>query len=672
MDEMTVGLKNLFASNDPDQRIDAVRQLAGMQELSMEYFALGLGDEDWRVRKSAIEAFRSLNHQENFVNELIELLHHQENAGLRNAAIEILIELGPMAVHSLRREMKSLDAGVRKFVIDILGEIGDLRCAEDLVSSLSDQDVNVRYAAVETLGKLQVSSASEALLVLMEDPDLGLKFTILQALANIGGQLKAERLFPYMENRLLHKALFDCFGKIGGREVVPFLVDGLNDPMRTVREAALLALCELLRRESIDISNVLIQDQNQLAEYLELILAGDNQILKSAALDVYAAVGSDRNLIPLLRCVADEQLRAQVLMTFSILGESAYNRLVNTPGALASPELIYLVYVGGELGFARVLSLASENIHAGDPQLRFAAARALGETGSLDHVDPLLLLLDDEISEIQDSAGAAIARLGQHYRAEILKIIEPYLADPDADKRMRIVRILSQIDGQEIESLLLRAFKDFSGNVRCEAVRALHGHFGDDVVSGLTLALTDESSEVRRLAVSALGQCPQDKALKALSLAAGDADLWVRSAVMRAMAHFNGEDVRSVLSAGVADTVGLVVIAALESASIVLPDESQQLLVHALAHQDEEVVKAAMTLLGRISGKNWIAPFCKALLNHSHWDVRVHAANTLGQSSLNDAVTQLENRLLVEGEDIVRQAIEAAITSRLRSEAQVL
>lgn len=671
MDEATRDLLQQLHSAGVEERIAAVRRIIDLPVPSMALFRVGLGDEDWRVRKAGAETFLRVHHAENYTADVIELLHHHDNAGLRNAAIEILVGLGALAVPELQREFHCPDVEVRKFIIDILGEIGDPRCAQDLIEALGDADINIRYAAVETLGKLQVRSAAEPMLALMSDPDPGLKFTVLQALSKIGGQIPLEKLFLHLDDRLLRKTLFDCFGRIGGSEVVPPLVAGLTDPMRNVREAALNALFNLLPQVKTTITSALLQaDRERIADFLETLLGGEDFHLKQAALALYAAVAKERNHGVLLNCVADERLRVAALAAFKDLGAEAYSELLDSADRTDPQQHLYLTFVGGELGFHAALPLAREAVSSEDPQLRYAAARALGELGSREDIGALLALLEDTIPDIQDVAATAMGTLGKRHHHAVLTCISDLFADPDATKRMRVLRILSLIDGPDSENLLLRAIKDSAVSVRCEAIRALKGLQSEATLSGLILALTDESADVRRLAVAGLAYSAQPKVFETLKLAFGDADFWVRAAVMRAMENFPPEQARDLLLQGVSDPVGLVTIAALETATQVLPEETAQLLEKALAHEDMEVVKAAMGQLGRLPDHSWLTNCAAILLNHPHWDVRAQAAKMVGPSALENAAELLRDRLMVEEEGLVRQALQTALNQALQTAGQ--
>ncbi|NIQ96152.1 MAG: HEAT repeat domain-containing protein, partial [Desulfuromonadales bacterium] len=96
-----------------------------------------LGDESWRVRKEAVDLFLRRPENARCAGEVVKLLHSEENAGLRNAAMEILIRLGRQAVPHLLSEIGTPDHDVRKFILDIVGEIGDPSCVPALVDSLN-------------------------------------------------------------------------------------------------------------------------------------------------------------------------------------------------------------------------------------------------------------------------------------------------------------------------------------------------------------------------------------------------------------------------------------------------------------------------------------------------------------------------------------------------------
>lgn len=142
-----------------EERLQALKSLArseGGPDPQLLYQALG--DQSWRIRKEAAEIFLSLPRAGDLAGEVIELLHSQDNAGLRNTAVEILVSLGRRATPFLLEELTCSDHDVRKFVLDILGEIRDPESVLAMVGALCDPDGNVRAAAAENLGKIEYTS----------------------------------------------------------------------------------------------------------------------------------------------------------------------------------------------------------------------------------------------------------------------------------------------------------------------------------------------------------------------------------------------------------------------------------------------------------------------------------------------------------------------------------
>jgi len=114
--------RSLLASPIEEERLQGLKALARIGlEQSMDAIYKCLSDESWRVRKEAVELFLSLPRASELASEVIELLHAEENAGLRNAAVEILVRLGRHSLPSLHEELSCSDHDVRKFVLDILG-----------------------------------------------------------------------------------------------------------------------------------------------------------------------------------------------------------------------------------------------------------------------------------------------------------------------------------------------------------------------------------------------------------------------------------------------------------------------------------------------------------------------------------------------------------------------
>ena len=95
--------------------------------------------------------------------------HH---AHIRNAAKQILIQLGSRAVPSLMDNLKQDDPDLSIHTLNVLGDIGDAAAIPAIRKLLFNEpkDPNVRFAAYEVLGRLPVEKGAITLAAGLHDP----------------------------------------------------------------------------------------------------------------------------------------------------------------------------------------------------------------------------------------------------------------------------------------------------------------------------------------------------------------------------------------------------------------------------------------------------------------------------------------------------------------------
>jgi HEAT repeat protein len=139
--------------------------------------------------------------------------------------------------------------------------------------------------------------------------------------------------------------------------------------------------------------------------------------------------------------------------------------------------------------------------------------------------------------------------------------------------------------------------------------------------------------------------------------------LWVRATVIRSLGKIRGKRSVSLIKEALGDPIGLVCIAALESLAELDADSAFPLLMASLYSEDEEVVIAALQKLVATGRRDWLQSMTDVLLNHPHWEVRLHYARALESLDEPGCLKAIENRLMVEGEAAVRQHLEAILSS---------
>lgn len=127
---------------------DAEERRLALQSLSLkggsapsaeiiERLRAGLGDEDWRVRKEAVTSSARLVELGDALFELlIEGIVQRENVGLRNSSIEALARLGRRSLEPLLGAMEKVPAQAQKFLVEALGELGELAAVPALIGAV--------------------------------------------------------------------------------------------------------------------------------------------------------------------------------------------------------------------------------------------------------------------------------------------------------------------------------------------------------------------------------------------------------------------------------------------------------------------------------------------------------------------------------------------------------
>ncbi|MGK2944505.1 MAG: HEAT repeat domain-containing protein [Desulfuromonadales bacterium] len=650
------------AMNSPDEeeRLQGLRDLAYGDPLAgLDLIFKMFGDCSWRVRKESIDLFLRMPSSRDLIGEIIELLHAEDNAGLRNAAVEILTRIGRDAVPMLLDQAGCGDHDVRKFIIDILGDIADPEAIPTLIRGLGDDDSNVRAAAAENLGKLKAAQAVPALLKAMQQPDLLLQFTILDALSRIASPVAMTELLPYKDEKLLRKALIDCLGKAGDASAISELVAALTDSMRNVREAAVLALGEISVRYPEQVKQQLAGCEKGPVAVAVSGYLDDECIdsLKRASIRILGWLAVVDAVEPLLRLLENESLQQEALAALVNLGDVNALALLRSWPDVDGNRRASLAYVLGESRCLESLPLLQQGLRDDDPQIVRMSAYALGKIGAAQMLPDLVACLQIHSSEVQEAASQALISLGHQFPKETFTALLPLMSHKDPTQRMFAVKVLRELNDPAVLDTLSLAVKDPAAEVRRVAVKVFERYDVGEHLSTLLLSLTDEDAEVRRTVVEVLGNRNSEDTVNGLQLALQDDDIWVRSSAVRSLGRIAGERSRPFLERALSDPVGLVSIAALETLADLAGVEACPQMIAALNHPDEEVVTTALNLLTRYGSGNWISDHAEKLMNHPYWVVRAQIARSAVEVLGVSARTLLETRLAVESEEVVRQQL---------------
>ncbi len=270
-------------------------------------------------------------------------------------------------------------------------------------------------------------------------------------------------------------------------------------------------------------------------------------------------------------------------------------------------------------------------------QLRMRAADNLGATGSAAAVPSLAgVLRDDPDPQVRAAAAAA---LGNIRSGDSVAALMQALRDPDWRVRRQAAAALTAIGAPAIPSLV-SALAAPEESVQAMAVEALRG-IGAPAFEALAPALGSDNPRARGNAAAALVP-PADghAALPAVIKLVNDRDAYVRAQAAQALGAFGGPEVMRALRQAMQDENPAVRAAATGACARIADGGAVDLLLVTLRDETALVRKNSAMALGRIGQPAAIDPLI-ATLKDAEPDVRAAAAVALGALQVKAAVPAL-------------------------------
>jgi HEAT repeat protein len=687
--EAATAVRWLLQQSEPEARRVAVQQIAKVRDSDVSELLLrALGDEDWRVRKEAALVTPSVERRDEVVAALVAALGEMANIGLRNAAVEALVAIGPDAVSPTVEAMPRLDADGRKLAVEVLGGVADMRCVVALSRTLDDDDPNVRVAAAEGLGHSALAGeearelATQSLVRALSTRDTLLKIAVLESLARLEAELPWNVFEPHATDPFLRRHAIAAAGGSREPDAVRALALATGDASPTIAREAIVALGEIVATASPDGALVEVA-----REALRRAPDGHGPV-RRAARDPEDSAARNAAL-PLLGLVRDA---ADVPSLVGGLGDEAAERAdlgLRLFGPKAVAPMLAAARQARPSVRAATLELAA-SLEGADIAVVRDALRAAIQDGSLEVVARALETLaplgeKSDLSRFASMVGHADERVSAAAANALWELgsrhvdaAREFLRDPEPDHDHDPLAIGCILLGAIATSLPLReddirvlerSLAHDHPRVRRAAIDALAQAGGEGAADAVVFALADEDHDVKLAAVRALGRLGRAEPLVGVVDDAREPVL--AAAALRALS--DADPALAVASACplVKHPDAAIACAAIEVVGHLatkrvpanLSGPCQDALFAALDHSDAEVVRLALSLVGAQPGARALARL-GLCLDHASWEVRCVAAELLGQDKGAGAQALLRARYEREKDPIVRDAISAAVSVR--------
>jgi HEAT repeat protein len=620
---------------------------------------LAVADESWPVRQAAADRLSAFP-EASLLPALEAALRDDENAGMRNASMEIYVRLGSAATEPLLGLLADPDEEVRNFAAVMLGSLRDPRAIEPLIGAMRDADVNVRHAAAASLGQIGAKEAVPPLIEALE-AEPWLQYPAIHALGEIADPRAAPALLGLLEDEFFRGPALEALARLADRAALPRIVPYLYDSEPALRNLAVRAVVEIEQRataggESLDPDVQAALAREDLVDHLLTTLSDeDPQNRRTAVITLgwLKEPRAERLLVPLLGETGLQEYVSHALVSIGFRDPEAYRLGLEHPDDLVRQGTVRcLAWIAPPGG----IDLVAPLIHDPSPEVRAEAAAAIGRLGDEDAAMLLFELLADESELIRESAMAALSRMAPE---RVVPLLLQALASPEEDVKIRAALTLGLVRHLGAAAALVEVSGDPRENVRRAVLKALGEIEAPGVKGLLRAALSDESSLVRQQAVQSLGQLQEPESAQDLVPLLDDPDPRMRFVTLRALGQVRNAAAVPRLLPFLADPRKELRFAAVEALGAIRAVAAVSHLVEALRDPDRNLRRAAAESLGAIADAQAVAPLLLAL-EDEHWSVRCGAATALGRIGTAKSVPALLAHLADE-DATVRRAVVAAL-----------
>jgi len=229
--EQTQKIITILRSSQTEPKIELLDNLGNLEigESLLELISEQISDNDKGVRNSASILILN-NRNENFPKYIIKYVASAD-ISVRNLAGEILIKLGPISVEAIIKFNHENNDDTLKFIIDVLGLIGEEKASPFIMDILSaTENDNVVLACIEALGNILCDSSVDVMMLLYDRNEL-YKPTVVEALGKIGSKVALDFLVSRYSNEdeLTKYSILESLGNLGDIDTYFFLLELVRD-----------------------------------------------------------------------------------------------------------------------------------------------------------------------------------------------------------------------------------------------------------------------------------------------------------------------------------------------------------------------------------------------------------------------------------------------------------
>ena len=437
-DNLRGNMATQLKSEDPSQRCSAVESLfnESLNDELVEDVCAMVEDRDKGVRNT-VDLMLSINPSPQIPSHLIKYVS-SPNISTRNLAGEILLKIGGNSVNAMLDYIPKGDDDDKKFIVDILGLIGDQKASPDILELLKiSRNDNVIMACIEALGNLKYKAALDYMILIYDSNEL-FKPTVVEALGKIGTEKALNFIVSRYgdEDDLTKFSMIESIGLVGNEDSFYYLISELNRTAGPLVWPIVESIYLLKEKYKLDVPF----DEKMKNSILQTIEEADNRYKKAAVNLIVTFDGEDI-----------------ILACMNIFGEDFETDELVKPKVLENPKRFFELFINllnnDCKNLKNLLELSTEILN----QYEFKYKECLSDLQIRNLTGSLIRGLDNPGEEIRKLSTEILFIID---RENALLFLDKMLEDDNLWNKLKLLEILSGIYNHEAEDAIIKLTND--------------------------------------------------------------------------------------------------------------------------------------------------------------------------------------------------------------------
>ncbi|MGE5680518.1 MAG: HEAT repeat domain-containing protein [Bacillota bacterium] len=440
----------LLRSEDPSERRSVIEDFMGkeLDEETVRYLSQMLTDPDKGVRDSA--SFTLIFNGHPLIPKYVVPLVSSTEISVRNLAGEVLLRIGELSIDDMTAYLQGANDDDKKFVIDILGLIGNEKPVPKILEVLKEStNDNVILSCLEALGNIHYQDALPELIATYEKNEL-YKPTIIEALGKLDTVEALDFVTSkyFVEDDLTKFSIIESFGILGNESTFYLLLSELRKLSGPIIWPVISSLCRLKEKLGLDLPF----DESIKNSILYTLMEAETQYKRAAASLI--TVFDDKDIMDALIHIfgedaeIDENIKPAFYQYSNLLYPKLAEVIKKKPSNLKN--LLWLI--------KDVVDYDAESVNR------------LSEIDKRNLSDSLTLCLNNPDEEVRKSSVELLFIINLDCA---LIFLDTMIEDDNIWNRLKIVELIENIYNPKINEILKKLAEDAEEMVRERAVWTL-------------------------------------------------------------------------------------------------------------------------------------------------------------------------------------------------------